>query len=515
MPLKSKQPLGGGRPKSLFEIYSAGRTPDMTQASDLPKGQLEELAAKGQGSDTEVAHVTPGEMVVPPQAQTPAVQQSMMQAGYDPAKYTVGSPLSRVNDQTGMPMFNPIEEITVRGPTNPSDQFWNPDAFVLSQGGSYGLGPGFGDFGGGGGAPAPNQDDSSTATTNQGQEFNGTVDADGNYQVTTRDGRTLTIDRGTIDQMHQEFGENNEGFLNALGRHVAGLFGVNIPITGGAASGGTQYGEATFNPVQLLVNILGPVGAGWLSEQVIGAPIDTVLGTDVGTGYTPPNGDPNGSATIGDQGNGNFLTNVFDGIQGALNYELPGTGFLDTEIPNPFSGGGFQWPTFNGSGSAGGGQGVPPNNDVIITNGIGPGGVDLTTYTTSPGNSGDLNVGGGGATPGGSGAGGAGTVGSGGGGASNTGNAPPSGTPPNTPGAGGGSGPIIDPNTGLPIGYTPPPTDPPTPDYPQANTDPFSNPHYNRAIDSIDAYRRRRFGATPALGHLKDEPEAAPADGAA
>jgi hypothetical protein len=64
------------------------------------------LALQGRGGDTELAHLTPGEVVVPPQLQTPeviqALQRAAQNAGVDLARYTAGSQASSVNPETGL-----------------------------------------------------------------------------------------------------------------------------------------------------------------------------------------------------------------------------------------------------------------------------------------------------------------------------------------------------------------------------------------------------------------------------
>jgi hypothetical protein len=56
-----------------------------------------------------VAHMTPGEIAVPPQIQTPDVlttlNKAFSEAGANPTSYQVGSPDQKVNPETGMPEF--------------------------------------------------------------------------------------------------------------------------------------------------------------------------------------------------------------------------------------------------------------------------------------------------------------------------------------------------------------------------------------------------------------------------
>jgi hypothetical protein len=76
--------------------------------------QAKLLALQGRGGDTEIAHVTPGEVVIPRNLQTPAVMRTLaaeaMRAGIDPRRYTVGSRANSVNPRTGAGEFLPTTE---------------------------------------------------------------------------------------------------------------------------------------------------------------------------------------------------------------------------------------------------------------------------------------------------------------------------------------------------------------------------------------------------------------------
>ena len=69
-----------------------------------------EMAQMGRFGDSIVAHLTPGEIEVPPQVQTPKVlatiQQAMHRAGVSPQQFTAGSPQSSHNPATGAPEYN-------------------------------------------------------------------------------------------------------------------------------------------------------------------------------------------------------------------------------------------------------------------------------------------------------------------------------------------------------------------------------------------------------------------------
>ena len=69
-----------------------------------------EAAKLGRNGDTLVAHLTPGEIEVPKEVQTPKVLASLRQAfhkaGVNENQFTAGSPQSSHNPQTGLPEYN-------------------------------------------------------------------------------------------------------------------------------------------------------------------------------------------------------------------------------------------------------------------------------------------------------------------------------------------------------------------------------------------------------------------------
>lgn len=69
-----------------------------------------QMAQKGRFGDAVVAHLTPGEIEVPPQVQTPQLMQMLQQAfakaGVSPQQFTAGSPQSSHNPATGAPEYS-------------------------------------------------------------------------------------------------------------------------------------------------------------------------------------------------------------------------------------------------------------------------------------------------------------------------------------------------------------------------------------------------------------------------
>ncbi len=95
-----------------------GQPPQGPSSPQQPQGQLDPkiqqliqmLMKQGRGGDTMMAHLTPGEMEVPPEIQTPKVLATLKKAyqdkGVDPAQFTAGSPQSSINPSTGLPEYN-------------------------------------------------------------------------------------------------------------------------------------------------------------------------------------------------------------------------------------------------------------------------------------------------------------------------------------------------------------------------------------------------------------------------
>lgn len=103
---------------NLFRNSSPGAL-TMAQAIALGKKRLaerrrqkrlaEELAAQGRGEDTEIAHLAPGEFVVPEVLQTPEFMAALRRAAADHGvpleMLRIGSAKNRINPNTGAPEF--------------------------------------------------------------------------------------------------------------------------------------------------------------------------------------------------------------------------------------------------------------------------------------------------------------------------------------------------------------------------------------------------------------------------
>ncbi len=96
------------------------------QARTIQNLQGAVLALQGRGGDTEIAHVTPEELVIPMRMQTPELMavlaRAAQQAGIDPRRLRVGS--GPRNPKTGHQEFfgaPEIEEIPVTARSNPGN----------------------------------------------------------------------------------------------------------------------------------------------------------------------------------------------------------------------------------------------------------------------------------------------------------------------------------------------------------------------------------------------------------
>jgi len=117
---------GIGRVQSIARVQDAVRGLDPAIHGDLLQQiQSRVLALQGRNGDTEIAHVTPGEIVLPKALQTPAVLGALRQAAADAniplGQLRIGSALNSINPATGRPEFaglpqEEIEQITITAP---------------------------------------------------------------------------------------------------------------------------------------------------------------------------------------------------------------------------------------------------------------------------------------------------------------------------------------------------------------------------------------------------------------
>jgi hypothetical protein len=101
---------GVGRERLIAQVQEVANRLDPTVHADLLQQiQSRVLALQGRNGDTEVAHVTPGEIVLPEALQTPAVLRALREAtsaSHIPLEQLrVGSPLNSINPRTSQPEF--------------------------------------------------------------------------------------------------------------------------------------------------------------------------------------------------------------------------------------------------------------------------------------------------------------------------------------------------------------------------------------------------------------------------
>lgn len=126
MALKRAKDAGVGRDRAIAQVQDAARRLDPTTHADLLQQiQSRILALQGRNGDTEIAHVTPGEIVLPKALQTPNVLGALRHAATDANipldQFRIGSALNSINPATGRPEFaglpqEEIEEIAVTAP---------------------------------------------------------------------------------------------------------------------------------------------------------------------------------------------------------------------------------------------------------------------------------------------------------------------------------------------------------------------------------------------------------------
>jgi hypothetical protein len=115
-----------GGPGDRFHNEYEDRAPYGMQQFQQYKASADQ---EGRGSDTITGHLTPGDVVVPRQAQTPevmgAIGSAFQQQNQDVSAYTAGSPSQNINPNTGypefqMPPYDDTEDTAVSGPSAPA-----------------------------------------------------------------------------------------------------------------------------------------------------------------------------------------------------------------------------------------------------------------------------------------------------------------------------------------------------------------------------------------------------------
>ncbi len=221
------------------------------------KKTAKQLAAAGRGGDTRLAHLTPGEVVIPRSAAAQALGL-LSEAGFNPDRYQVGRSKNSRNPRTGLLEFyeDAGDGDTGRGGER-SDGHGNTS-------------DGRGNSTGGGPDPEGDGGDAGLAA---GREMMGANNAQLGYAKGVGE-----ISPGTLGRMRdnmRESGYRGTGISDTMGK-----MGVGYGTRGGLLGYGTALGSAGASAL----NKLGALGAGMLM-----GPGGAILGGTLGTALTADN----------------------------------------------------------------------------------------------------------------------------------------------------------------------------------------------------------------------------------
>lgn len=97
---------------NLVKPSQSSGLPSQGSAAQIQKPALSapEMAAAGRLGDSVIAHLTPGEITIPPELQTPEIidvlKKTFKEKGVDPSKFVAGSATASKNPQTGAEEHN-------------------------------------------------------------------------------------------------------------------------------------------------------------------------------------------------------------------------------------------------------------------------------------------------------------------------------------------------------------------------------------------------------------------------
>lgn len=200
------------------------------------------IAKQGKGGDTEVAHLTPGEKIVPPQAQTPAlnaqIDDNLNDAGLDSSAFTSGSPLSKVNSKTGVPEYSGDPAATASDPTlgGVGGTATSPTGVV-----------------GGAAAQTPDANATASAGVDPLHPANWVTSVDDqNFYGTTPHGASFTLPKSQIAAVKAANPGNTNAMWASLGNHIYNSYagqGAQAPSSPQPPAQGDQSG-ASFNQLR-------------------------------------------------------------------------------------------------------------------------------------------------------------------------------------------------------------------------------------------------------------------------
>lgn len=103
-------PPAQGAPSMNPNLAAFGRMMHGGPGAQQPRLTPAEMAHLGRFGDAVIAHLTPGEIAVPPEVQTPQIKRDLAHAfqhvGVNPSNFVAGSPTSSVNPNTGAPEYS-------------------------------------------------------------------------------------------------------------------------------------------------------------------------------------------------------------------------------------------------------------------------------------------------------------------------------------------------------------------------------------------------------------------------
>lgn len=281
-------------------------------------------AALGQGGDSEVGHLTPGEIIVPLPVQkahpdlVQALAKALQDMGMNPGQYSVGGDDDAINPETGMPQYDAEDSAGNNmsdnsnpggggpggnneggsdgsyGGLGPSDGSWgpqNPDANGNSQyGGNYVDGRvqvGDGGFGFGGfGFGSPNTEHIDFRNVASTPAFT----SDWGFAPSSPTG--LASDKNRMNSLGDSMNSlHGGGFMGSIGRGLEGMFGIERNL--GAVPGDEgRFGVGrSWNPGSL-AGLAAPGIGGMVAGSLGKAAYSALGGKNVSMGVSDPLGGP-------------------------------------------------------------------------------------------------------------------------------------------------------------------------------------------------------------------------------
>lgn len=232
---------GPQRLASALSYLQQQGSPMMPDGQPMPDQMMPppQAADMGRGGDTTVGHLTPGEVVVPVDLQTPQLMAALMEAlGPDFGRYQVGGEDDSINPQTGMPEFSYDDTRRDEDPNTGGGPSGASTGGFGSVGGDWG--PGEGNSWG------PSNPDAQGHSQYGSDVFGSFFNSDPNrsYALPANQQLNDTPAQRQINNAMESV--HGGGFMGSLGRFGEGLFGGSRSF---AAMPDGQYGvRHSINP---------------------------------------------------------------------------------------------------------------------------------------------------------------------------------------------------------------------------------------------------------------------------